>query len=36
MVLWLQLGKDGAAVVAVLGMAHLNGVRKLLTTSRAV
>ena len=29
-------GKDGAAVVAVLGMAHLNGVRKLLTTSRAV
>ena len=29
-------GKDGRAVVAVLGMAHLNGVRRLLTTSRAV
>ena len=29
-------GKDGRAVVAVLGLAHLNGVRRLLTTSRAV
>jgi len=29
-------GRDGRAVVAVLGLAHLNGVRRLLTTTRAV
>ena len=29
-------GKDGRAVVAVLGLAHLNGVKRLLTTSRSV
>ena len=29
-------GKDGRTVVAVLGLAHLNGVRRLLTTSRTV
>ena len=29
-------GKDGRAVVAVLGLAHLNGVRRLLTESRTV
>ena len=29
-------GKDGRAVVAVLGLAHLNGVRTILTTSRTV
>ena len=27
---------DGGAVVAVLGLAHLNGVRTILTTSRTV
>lgn len=29
-------GKDGRTVVAVMGLAHLNGVKQLLTTSRAV
>lgn len=29
-------GKDGRVVVAVLGLAHLNGVRTILTTSRTV
>lgn len=29
-------GKDGRAVVAILGLAHLNGVQRLLTTSRVV
>ena len=29
-------GKDGRAVVAVLGLAHLNGVKRLLTTERGV
>lgn len=29
-------GKDGRAVVAVLGLAHLNGVRRLLTTTRTM
>ena len=29
-------GKDGRAVVAVMGLAHLNGVRRLLTTTRTI